>query len=93
MRDLMLSVDVAITAAGQTTYELMSCGVPMIPIKVVDNQKWNILGLQNEGFQCLDSDTTHFDRVCWSDLIKRAALYPQYSLNGQEEIIKALTKM
>jgi spore coat polysaccharide biosynthesis predicted glycosyltransferase SpsG len=44
MRDLMLSVDFAITAGGQTTYELDRCKVPMVIIQSADNQKGNILG-------------------------------------------------
>lgn len=42
MRDLMLSSDVAITAAGQTLYELAACGTPSIAIAVVENQRSNI---------------------------------------------------
>ncbi|AKH79031.1 PseG/SpsG family protein [Leptospira interrogans] len=42
MRDLMLSVDLAITAGGQTTYELAKCAVPMIIIETAENQKLNV---------------------------------------------------
>ena len=49
MRDLMLSVDLAITAGGQTTYELASCGVPMVIVEVADNQKKNIQGFSELG--------------------------------------------
>lgn len=45
MRDLMLKVDVAITGGGQTTYELVRCGVPMIVLKIAENQSGNIHGL------------------------------------------------
>jgi UDP-2,4-diacetamido-2,4,6-trideoxy-beta-L-altropyranose hydrolase len=44
MRELMLSVDFAITAGGQTTYELDCCEVPMIIIQTADNQAGNIRG-------------------------------------------------
>lgn len=47
VRDLMLNCDLAITAAGQTTYELAACGVPMILIGVAENQKKNIEGWVN----------------------------------------------
>ncbi|UOG59335.1 PseG/SpsG family protein [Leptospira noguchii] len=41
MRDLMLSVDLAITAGGQTTYELAKCEVPMVIIETAENQRLN----------------------------------------------------
>ncbi|MCW7493161.1 glycosyl transferase [Leptospira sp. 2 VSF19] len=44
MCELMLNVDFAITAGGQTTYELDRCGVPMIVIETAENQKNNIKG-------------------------------------------------
>ncbi|EMY61090.1 hypothetical protein [Leptospira terpstrae] len=44
MRDLMLKMDFAITAGGQTTYELDRCGVPMLMIKTAENQSGNIRG-------------------------------------------------
>jgi len=90
MRDLMLNVDVAITAAGQTIHELLSCGTPMIPIKVVDNQTWNIKGLQELGFDCLDSMAEDLDSVNWRKLIENAVMYELMTFNGQREIIKAL---
>ena len=54
IRDLMLSVDLAITAGGQTTYELARCGVPMIMIEVVSNQRGNIRGFNELGIPCLE---------------------------------------
>ncbi|PKA27052.1 glycosyl transferase [Leptospira sp. mixed culture ATI2-C-A1] len=44
MRNLMLTMDFAITAGGQTTYELDRCGVPMVMIKTFENQSGNIRG-------------------------------------------------
>ncbi|TGL77751.1 hypothetical protein [Leptospira yasudae] len=44
MRDLMLNVDFAITAGGQTTYELNHCETPMILIETAENQRGNIRG-------------------------------------------------
>ena len=40
----MLDSKFAITAGGQTTYELNSCKVPMIIIETADNQRGNIRG-------------------------------------------------
>lgn len=39
MADLMLTCDIAISAAGQTTYELARCGLPAVLVGVIDNQK------------------------------------------------------
>lgn len=50
MFKLMLDSDLAISAAGQTIYELAHAGVPTIAINVVENQKNNLLGWIKEGF-------------------------------------------
>ena len=42
MKDLMISSDFAISAAGQTIYELLATKTPFIPIKIADNQTNNI---------------------------------------------------
>ncbi|WP_244242102.1 hypothetical protein [Leptospira kanakyensis] len=44
MCKLMLSVDFAITAGGQTMYELDVCRVPMMVIETAENQRNNIRG-------------------------------------------------
>jgi UDP-2,4-diacetamido-2,4,6-trideoxy-beta-L-altropyranose hydrolase len=46
MKALMLKSDFAITAAGQTIYELLATQTPFIPIKVIQNQHYNILALK-----------------------------------------------
>ncbi|MDA3936756.1 MAG: glycosyltransferase [Actinomycetota bacterium] len=38
MRDAMLAADIAVTAAGQTIYELAALGVPAVAVCVADNQ-------------------------------------------------------
>lgn len=50
MRELMLSSDIAITAAGQTLYELAAAGTPSIAITVAENQKNNINEWKRKGF-------------------------------------------
>lgn len=47
MKNLMLQSDIAITAAGQTIYELLATKTPFIPIKIIENQSNNTNGLQN----------------------------------------------
>jgi UDP-2,4-diacetamido-2,4,6-trideoxy-beta-L-altropyranose hydrolase len=46
MKSIMLRCDFAITAAGQTIYELISTQTPFIPIQVIENQHQNILALK-----------------------------------------------
>jgi len=46
----MLDSDVAISAAGQTIYELARIGVPTIAIAVADNQTFHLKGWIKEGF-------------------------------------------
>lgn len=50
MLKLMLKVDLAISAAGQTTYELARVGLPTIAIGIADNQKYNLKGWKKIGF-------------------------------------------
>ena len=45
MCQLMLNSDLAISAAGQTIYELMATQTPFIAIQVVENQQNNIVSL------------------------------------------------
>lgn len=46
MKAIMVNSDLAITAAGQTIYELLATSTPFIAIKTVDNQINNIRGLK-----------------------------------------------
>ncbi|GAB6282483.1 MAG: hypothetical protein STSR0008_12290 [Ignavibacterium sp.] len=50
MLELMLKTDLAVSAAGQTTYELARVGLPTIAIGVADNQKYNLKGWKEIGF-------------------------------------------
>ncbi len=50
MRDAMLDADIAISAGGQTTYELARVGLPPIIIGIADNQRKNIEGWTKKGF-------------------------------------------
>ncbi len=50
MLDLMLKTDLAVSAAGQTTFELARVGLPTIAIGVADNQKYNLKGWKETGF-------------------------------------------
>lgn len=50
MKNLMLTADIAISAGGQTTYELARVGVPSILIAVSDNQVGNCHGWEKANF-------------------------------------------
>lgn len=50
MKSLMLDADVAVSAGGQTTYELARIGVPSILVAVADNQLMNCKGWEKVGF-------------------------------------------
>ena len=50
MLETMLKSDLAISAGGQTLYELARVGVPTIPIMVADNQLGNLEGFIKNGF-------------------------------------------
>ncbi|MEW6108851.1 MAG: glycosyltransferase [Nitrospirota bacterium] len=49
MKRVMLESDLAITAGGQTLYELARVGVPTVAISVADNQMNNVTAFRNEG--------------------------------------------
>lgn len=49
MRSLMTSTDIAITASGQTTYELCRIGMPFIAIITVENQTFSINSFYEHG--------------------------------------------
>lgn len=46
MMNVMMRSDIAITAAGQTIYELLATHTPFIPIKTIENQENNVRGLK-----------------------------------------------
>jgi UDP-2,4-diacetamido-2,4,6-trideoxy-beta-L-altropyranose hydrolase len=49
MTPLMAKADVAIAAAGTTTYELLAMGVPSVLLTLADNQEKNAIALGNSG--------------------------------------------
>ena len=58
--NIIVSSDIAISAAGQTLFELARCGIPIIAVAVANNQKTNIsqfkkLGLTLSSNNCLNN--------------------------------------
>ena len=59
VKSLMIKSDLAISAGGQTLYELARCGIPTIAISTARNQENNIRGWLKIGFiECAG---------CWED--------------------------
>jgi len=85
MLQVMFNTDVAITAAGQTTYELTRLGIPMIAIGVAENQKNNINGwLKNN----IIKDELWFDDYLLLDKLAENIFmiynnFPNCVINGQ----------
>lgn len=50
LKNIMLDSDLAISAGGQTLYELARVGVPTISVKIADNQEFNINGWKKVDF-------------------------------------------
>jgi len=50
MKRVMLEADVAVSAGGQTLYELARIGTPTVAVAVADNQLGNVTGWSKTGF-------------------------------------------
>jgi UDP-2,4-diacetamido-2,4,6-trideoxy-beta-L-altropyranose hydrolase len=92
MQYLMKSSDIAISAAGQTLYELAATGLPTIAFSVANNQITNLEGWTQAGFVlnagiCTDSD---FLKKLKSSIekFKSAENRMISSINGQRIISK-----
>lgn len=86
MCEEMSSVDLAISAAGQTLYELARLGVPTIAIGVIDNQLDNIKNWQKQGFiefaGFWDDDNLEENILAKIKLLKSKDLRSQKQLKG-----------
>jgi len=69
-KELMQDCDIAISAGGQTLYELASVGVPTIAVCVAENQLQNVSGWGDRG--AMEYAGRHDDKVFLPDL--KAAL-------------------
>ncbi|MBM9577340.1 hypothetical protein JWG45_09265 [Leptospira sp. 201903070] len=65
IKTLMQSVDLCISAGGQTVYELGRLGIPMILIKTADNQLGNLTGLKEMNIieNYLDPEESRFEEM------------------------------
>jgi len=71
VHDLMLEADLAISAAGQTLYELACSGCPSVVIKVASNQSGQMRAMESAGF--LQGSIDAGDRDCWEIIGESAA--------------------
>jgi len=63
-------LNIAISAGGSTLYELVSCGVPTIAIKVAENQILLVNELKKRGIVIgLDSDNKNFGKELTKDIM------------------------
>ncbi len=82
MRDLMLASDLAVSAGGQTLFELLRTGTPTVAVLTAENQRANVnrlesLGLiKNVGYYHQDDLVQRVKKnlVFWSPLSKRHEL-------------------
>ncbi len=65
MKALMGSADLAITAAGQTTYELCRIGTPFVALLTADNQAYSIGNFFKQGLvqEVIDPNNPAFDKM------------------------------
>lgn len=65
MKALMCNADIAITAAGQTTYELCRIGTPFVALLTADNQAYSIGNFFKHGLvqEVIDPNNPVFDTM------------------------------
>jgi len=72
MKKTMLESDVAISASGQTLYELARIGLPTIAISVADNQMNNVRDWQRAGF--IEYAGSWEDKTVFTNIIQKLEL-------------------
>ena len=96
MRDLMLVTDMAISAAGQTSYELFQLDIPMILVQIAENQQSNVqgfigIGAIKEAIEYDDNDFINKLHQQMKDTLRREKL-GGVRYCGVSNIVKGLLK-
>lgn len=87
MKNLMLKCDFAISAAGQTSYELLNLKIPMILFEIVDNQKLNFNFFETNNISFAEKDRFELFKLDRKARIKRIR---EFNLNfGVQNIINS----
>jgi len=95
MRDLMLKCYLAISAAGQTTYELNRIGLKCLVVKIADNQMNNIKGWINSGYINSYVSFDNLEEIIerFKELLKlKRPVEKIVNGNGVRNIIREITK-
>ena len=92
---LIMKCDIAVSAAGQTTYELAAVGIPTIIIGVADNQKYNIKSWISAGFirkeiWWNDADLLPTINNEFENLLNNFSPKQFHKANGAQRIVKKL---
>lgn len=93
MKNLMRNSDIAISAAGQTTYELCRVGTPFIAVNTAENQTYSISrfyikGLIPEAIHWMDKNLNiklleQFNTLANYNLRKETSKKMQYTITGK----------
>lgn len=78
MKEVMLESDIAISAGGQTLYELARVGVPTIGICIAENQLNNLKGWKKAGF--VECTEWYQDEYFFSKLLKNLNTISSYDI-------------
>lgn len=89
MRDLMLEADLAVSAGGQTLFELSRVGTPTVAVCVADNQLNNLRGFTKLGFLngFLHWEDKNLENRLWEEIEK---LLPQREREKKSSLGRSL---
>lgn len=106
MKTLISSCDLAVSAAGSTTYEISACGVPMITYVLADNQIQGAKALEKLGMAISCGDLRNVDKAARRIMDAVALLADDFTLrknmgkrmrklvdgNGADRLVEELLK-